>query len=59
MAEYNEGCGDYAGGGESGQARTYTATAGGKTRTFHDFNEAADWAAENRTPGGEASVSTK
>jgi hypothetical protein len=58
VAEY-ETAGEYSGGGESGTARTYTATSGGKTKTFTDFNEAAGWAAENREPGGTAEVTTK
>ena len=52
--------GDYSGGGESGQAqdRTYTATVGGKSKTFADYNEAARWVTENRRPGEQAEVRT-
>lgn len=59
MGEW-QGAGEYSGGGESGTAqdRTYTATAGGETKTFTDFNEAAQWAQDHRD-GGPASVSTK
>ena len=49
MAEW-ESAGEYSGGGESGQAqdRTYTATAGGETKVFQTYNEAARWAQDHR-----------
>jgi len=59
MADHDEGGPDWAGGGESGTARIYTATAGAKTKTFADYNDAIDWCVANGEPGNPASVSTK